>query len=301
MSQDNSTIYGNVPYPDGSRGSYSNERTEMMPGNGPAYPGGSTQYASQQQSYYPQPQPYNPQQYNMGYNAVRTRQQKKSSNTLLWVAIIMSMVAIGAVVTFVALMMSDSKNASANTAMTETPAVTSAPAVAPAPSAEANRTVAAEPAYEPPKSTSSGLGASYAASALEGMFAGTWEGELSSSLSGKAGSMGRGSYKRITSGGITYSYVFKHGDVRYDDSQTLTSVSIEVSGVSSPWDECDEFDRYMESNGATLAASTGNGRIIYRTPAGNYASSGYVGRKFVVYFYYELFENSVAANAAPRK
>lgn len=307
MSQDNSTIYGNVPYPGESRGSYSNERTEMLPGSQPAYPGDNTQYASQpQQQYYnqPQQQPYNPQQYNMGYNAARNRQQKKKSgNTLLWVAIFVSLIAIGAAVTVIALMMSDKNDAPVQTAMTDASGAANASAVTTAPAAPSRAAEpAAEPAYDAPKSTSSsGLGTGYAASAMQGMFAGTSNGESSSSLPGKAGSMGRGSYKRITSGGVTYSYVFKHGDVRYDDNQALTSVSLEVSGVSSPWDECDAFDSYMESNGATLAASTGNGRRIYRTPAGYYASSGYVGRKFVVYFYYELFENSVASNAAPRK
>lgn len=295
---------------------YSGERTVMMPGSN-----GGNQPHPFEQGYNPDyrgqnayQQPY--QQPGYGYQRPQpirnnaSRGNNKSSNVLLWVAICLSIIAISAVVTFLILNRNDKREAvlpENNSAVVTSTAVNQSPHSSPSRINQEVELPEAEQLAMPDINFWGTTGESLASAVLSGNYLNTYRGITAASFHnlikrGKVRNNRGSSFLQLTRDGITYSYIFKNGNI-YNDKARLTSISAEVNGGDDPWLSSDAFDSYVENHGCTLAARDAKGRCIYRTPDGNYVSSGYAnnGTKFVVYFYYELFENSLIDNAAPRK
>lgn len=295
------------------------DNTVVMGGGQPAPPsppqGQYGQTYGQQQSYYQPQQPAYEPQPAYGYEP---QERKSGSKTLLWVAICVSAAAITAVVVFGIfwLVNRSQPEESAMDMVNATPATEqAAPESTLAPAQQTASPYPGNQEVDVPEETMAQVSTPYtsgydaatslATNALSSAPFGTYYGMTAGSFrdlrgTGKVTKNGSSSYLRVNgSDGFTYSYVFKNGSV-YNDGSRLTSISVERT-MSDPWNAAAQFDAYLLANGASMVASSANGRCIYRLPSGNYASSGYSGKKFIVYFYYSLFENSLIDNAAPRK
>ena len=296
---DNSYNYGN------NGNQYSGERTQIRRGYGMPYQG--QQYQGQQyvpndatRTAYNQPQyqqPYRPQ-----YQYPAPQPRKSNNSTVLWIIIGISAFVIGVAATILIMKAGDSGHeAETSTAPTAVEHTTAAPVQ--------------EQNTQPTESTSQ-IAVPYisqqdavmnlTSEAVSGRFANTYNGITADAFrnlrnQGKLGHNRGSDFLRVKSGGITYSYVFKNGSVG-DPGAKLTSVGADWHMADS-YDadaSCEQFDDYIMAQGGELAAGSYNSRSIYRLPNGFYVSAGHSGSKFIIYFYYDLFENSLYDNAAPR-
>lgn len=292
---------------------YNNYNQAEQGNNGAAYPGQPYQqpYQQQYQQQYQQPyqqqyqQPYQ-QQYQQPYQPYLNPNERpgKSSNAWLWVIIgVAATIIVVAAILLFYMLGRNSQPEYAEAASTE--AVTSA-----------QHTPSVNEPSAPAKSYAEQISTPYldrytawsslAGQAATGHFANTYDGITADAFrslkaQGKVGRNRGSDFLRVTSAGITYSYVFKNGSVS-DPNAPLTSVGADwtMDYAYEAEEACSDFDAQIRSQGGDLVAGDYGNRSIYRMPNGNYVSCGHSGRKFIVYYYYTLFENSLYDNAAPR-